>query len=66
MINSQKPTASRATFGKAERNQVKKVLEPAKMAEIDNIGTATKGPGSYLPPRYTLENGETIENKDPT
>lgn len=54
MINSQKPSSYRATFGKAERGQVKKVMEPAKMAEIDNVGTATKGPGSYLPPRYVL------------
>ena len=57
MINSTKPSASRTTFGKAPRSQVKKVIEPAKMAEIDNIGTATKGPGTYLPPRYVLENG---------
>ena len=66
MINSQKPTAYRATFGKAERKDSKKVLEPAKMAEIDNIGSATKGPGAYLPPRYVLDNGATIETKNPT
>jgi hypothetical protein len=36
------------------------------MAEIENIGKESKGPGAYLPPRYVLENGEVIETKDPT
>lgn len=36
------------------------------MAEIENIGKESKGPGTYLPPKYVLENGETIESKDPT
>ena len=52
MVSSQKPTASRATFGKAERKEAKKVLEPARMAEIDNLGKTSKGPGAYLPPRH--------------
>ena len=54
MINSQKPTSYRTTFGKSERKELKKVMQPAKMAERDNIGSATKGPGAYLPPRYVL------------
>lgn len=66
MINSQKPTAYRATFGKAERKDAKKVIEPAKMAELDNFGRATKGPGAYLPPRYEVDDGKTIEMADPT
>lgn len=66
MIDSTKPTAYRTTFGKSERKESKKVLEPFKMAEIENVGKEGKGPGAYLPPRYVLENGETIESKDPT
>jgi hypothetical protein len=66
MIQSTKKTSERATFGSADRNDSKKVLEPFKMAEIDNIGKTSKGPGAYLPPRYVLENGEVIETKDPT
>lgn len=54
MIDSTKPTAYRTTFGKSERKDSKKVLEPFKMAEIENIGKESKGPGAYLPPRYTL------------
>ena len=57
MVNSQKPSASRATFGRSERKDSKKVLEPARMAERDNVGKEGKGPGAYLPPRYVLENG---------
>lgn len=66
MIESRKPTSNRATFGKAERKETKKVLEPFRMAEIDNIGKESKGPGAYLPPRHVLANGELIETKDPT
>lgn len=36
------------------------------MAELDNYGKATKGPGAYLPPRYVLEDGKTIETTNPT
>lgn len=36
------------------------------MAERDNFGRATKGPGAYLP-RHVIENGKTIiESADPT
>jgi len=38
MIDSKKPSSSRATFGKSERKEAKKVLEPFRMAEIENIG----------------------------
>lgn len=38
MIESTKKSSGRATFGTAERKNSKKVLEPFKMAEIDNIG----------------------------
>ena len=34
MILSNKKSNERATFGKAERNESKKVLEPFRMAEI--------------------------------
>ena len=66
MIDSNKKSSSRATFGKAERSNSNKVLEPFKMAERDNYGRESKGPSAYLPPRYTLQNGETIETKDPS
>lgn len=66
MISSTKKSSERATFGSAERKDSKKVFEPFKMAEIDNIGKESKGPGAYLPPRYVLQNGEVIETKDPT
>jgi hypothetical protein len=36
------------------------------MAEIDNMGKDSKGPGAYLPPRFTMEDGKVIEGKDPT
>lgn len=38
MIDSTRPTAHRATFGKAERKEAKKVLEPFRMAERENYG----------------------------
>jgi hypothetical protein len=57
MIDSKKPTSKRATFGKAERDSQRKVVEPFKMAEHDNYGKEGKGPAAYLPPSYTLLNG---------
>jgi hypothetical protein len=54
MLSSQKPTSQRATFGKSERKDSKKVLEPFRMAEIENVGKESKGPAAYLPPRYVL------------
>ncbi len=54
MLSSQKPTSHRATFGKSERKDSKKVLEPFRIAEIENIGKESKGPAAYLPPRYVL------------
>lgn len=36
------------------------------MAELQNFGKEGKGPATYLPPRFVLENGETIQAKDPT
>lgn len=60
MLTSQKPTAQRATFGKSERKDAKKVLEPFRMAELENIGKEGKGPAAYLPPRSVLSNGQTI------
>jgi hypothetical protein len=38
MIQSTKKSSERATFGTAERKDSKKVIEPFKMAEIDNVG----------------------------
>ena len=60
MIDSNKKSSSKATFGKAERSKSNKVLEPFRMAERDNYGKESKGPSAYLPPRYTLETGEVI------
>ncbi len=38
MIDSTKKSSERATFGTSERKDSKKVLEPFKMAVIDNVG----------------------------
>jgi|LakMenE18May11ns_1017448.scaffolds.fasta_scaffold8536517_1 hypothetical protein len=38
MLLSHKKSSERATFGSAERKDSKKVMEPFKMAEIENIG----------------------------
>ena len=38
VIDSNKKSSSQATFGKAQRSQSNKVLEPFRMAERDNYG----------------------------
>ena len=35
------------------------------MARVDSSGKLGLGPAAYLPPRYTLTDGQIIEGKNP-
>jgi hypothetical protein len=63
-IISEKPTAPRATFGKAERSASGKKYT-GRQYEKDLIGKEGVGPAGYLPPRLTLPDGNVAIAKDP-